>query len=252
MELTDFKDYYKHLNTNQLYLPEEIRYTHFRFFCPRPVKIPKILKTKRDVKKILEAYSPMHAFYIPSYFLQPNEVGERGNDEACFLSSIELVLDIDRKDEDKTWEENLNDAKIDTSRLINSIQDLYELSPKLIVYSGCKGFHIHYDIKNLIPPDSFWLKFDRREDSSIQLKKKMVREIVARTGIRLDEPATWNTRGLMRIPGTIHGGTGALVEVIKRSQIRNYHPKIIVNVSQYVRKHGDAKELEKMVLGGLL
>ena len=54
---------------------------------------------------------------------------------------------------------------------------------------------------------------------------------------------------MIRIPGSIHGKTGNLVEKINEDEIMDYTPKHIVDVSNYLRRHGSAGDLEKEILG---
>jgi hypothetical protein len=244
MELIDFQQYYKDLNSSKLTIPEDmIKFTHFRFFAPNPVKIKKILHTKEDLKRVLAAYSPRHAFYVPSLFLQPHKLGKRGEDSARFLSSKELVLDLDRKNDNKTYQENLEEAKQDTYALVKAISKTYGWDPSLIVFSGKKGFHIHYPFNFNIFPS---------ENAYIALKKVLVHRIACETGIDIDEQPSWNTRGLIRLPWSIHGETGAIVEPIRENEILSYQPKIVVDIKKYIREHGDAKSVEKAVLGRAL
>lgn len=234
--LDSFAEYYRNLNPNSIWLPNQIHFTHFRVFTPTPRKIQHILHTPRDVRDMLSATSPMHAFYVTSYFLQPDKLGKRGNDGAIFLYSDEFVIDIDR--------EELQEAKESTLKILEVLKFL-QIPIRYIVYSGRKGFHIHCSME----------KTSHSEMETISIKKAMISriysssEILFRERIAIDEPVSWDTRRLIRIPGSIHGKTGNLVEVIREDEIKNYTPKKVIDVSNFIKLHGNSRDIERQVLG---
>jgi hypothetical protein len=45
---------------------------------------------------------------------------------------------------------------------------------------------------------------------------------------------SWDTRRIVRLPGTIHGKTGNLVEIINPEDISKYQPKHLVDIEKGV------------------
>ncbi len=56
------------------------------------------------------------------------------------------------------------------------------------------------------------------------LVKKIAREVVAAESSPIDEPVTTDTRRLIRLPGSLHGGTGFAVQHIDRDDIDAFDP----------------------------
>ena len=174
-----------------------------------------------------------------SYFLQPNKLGPKGRGNARFLFLPEFIIDLDSKSGCLD-----DDVKADTLEVIKYMRDYFSVEPRAIVYSGQKGFHLHYPF----PFPGF--RQLSTEEETIRFAKAIVKTIEDATGVlTIDDPVSTDTRRLIRIPGSVHGRTGNLVEKIKEKDIMSYEPKHVVDVSNYIRKHGVASDLEKEALG---
>ncbi len=228
--------YYAELNPNKILLPPHLKFLHFRIFAPGPIKIKWKIRTLNDVRDMLIHYAPLHAFYSTSYFLNPTKVGRKGSDGAIFLFSDEFVVDVDR--------ENLEEAKEDTLKLIEAIREI-NLTIKYVVFSGHKGFHIHCKMPSL----------SNIEDATLSMKKSLVDKLNAKTEelfghvIPIDEAVSYDTRRIMRIPGTIHGETGNIVEKVDPQKIKSYHPVKAVDIQNYILEYGTAQQIEQKTLG---
>lgn len=239
MVANEFREYYRSLQPNKLFLPENIHLTHFRIWAPNPIKISHILRTKKDVRDMLAHYAPLHAFYVTSYFLEPNKLGPRSEtNNARFLYSDEFIIDIDSKTGYLD-----DDVKQDTIDLVAFMRDYFSAKPRAIVFSGMKGFHLHYPFPLLGALKTMG------EGNTMALKERIAKTIINLTGIQIDEPVSKDTRRLIRIPGTIHGRSGNLVEKISEDRIKDYKPKKIIDVSKYMLDHGSAADVEMQILG---
>ncbi len=218
--MTYLKDYYDSISPNDLWLPAFIQWTHFRFgLDPENIKMRKVwyrIRTKEALIKALKRYYPANAYYTPSKFLLARKLGKK-EEANTFLFSDEVVIDIDRT--------NLMDAKQDALKLISYLKSI-DKYPFLIVFSGRKGFHLHIDFDYISSnplPSKRMKEFEER-------KKQFLEEVEKATGVEIDIQAGCNPLGLIRIPGTIHGKTGNLVEIIGEEDILSYTPKKIVDV----------------------
>ena len=213
----NLREYYANLQTSDLYLPECLNWTHFRFFLPQPMKVKDIIKEPQRLLDLLRFYAPEHVFYTPSKFMDPTIIRKKGMDLSSnnFLFSPEYVLDVDRKE--------LKDAKEATIKLLDHLY-ANNWIPNLIVFSGHKGWHIHLPFgfrSDSVDPRT-------REQETKQIKSSITEELqkIATT----DTIPSWDTRRIIRLPGTIHGTTGNLVEAVKREDIKDYEPKHIVEI----------------------
>lgn len=221
----NLKEYYDNLDPEMLWLPQNPHWTQFRIGLDKEMnnmkKIKDVITDRNLLLKWLREYQPYHVFYMTSKFLDPTIVNRKGPklSQNLFLFSDEIILDIDR--------ETLQESKTDTLLLDKYLKEM-NIPPYMYVYSGKKGFHLH-------------IKFDyrssaeypiEREQETLEVKKSILYNIQHDTGLKIDTLAGWNTRGIMRLPGTIHGKTGNLVEIIQYDEIKDYKPKKIVNIRE--------------------
>jgi DNA primase small subunit len=59
-----------------------------------------------------------------------------------------------------------------------------------------------------------------------QLAKLLMTEVVARDNAPIDEPVTTDTNRLIRLPGSLHGGSGLEVQRIERGDIADFDPLV--------------------------
>ncbi|MEM3859741.1 MAG: hypothetical protein QW478_10115 [Candidatus Micrarchaeaceae archaeon] len=224
----ELKEYYASLDPKELWLPSFPHWTQFRFSLDANLismrKIKDVINTRADLLFYLRKYAPYHVFYMTSKFLDATVVNKKGNklSQNLFLFSDEIVLDIDRD----TIEES-KQAAYDLVKYLKKVNML----PYMVVFSGKKGFHLHLPFGCRSGSDSP----AEREQDTLLCKKAIIENIEEDTGIKIDSVAGWNTRGIIRLPGTIHGKTGNLVEKIGIEDIKGYEPKRIVDVKKEIK-----------------
>ncbi|WP_122090456.1 DNA primase small subunit PriS [Halalkalicoccus subterraneus] len=85
------------------------------------------------------------------------------------------------------------------------------------------------------------------------LARRVVAESVARENAPIDEPVTTDTNRLIRLPGSLHGGSGLAVQRLDRTELEEFDP-LIDAVPETFRNHEITVELDearRVELGGL-
>ncbi|MFU1782124.1 DNA primase small subunit PriS [Haloarcula japonica] len=81
-----------------------------------------------------------------------------------------------------------------------------------------------------------------------QLAKILLREVVAADNAPIDEPVTTDTNRLIRLPGSLHGGSGLEVQRIDRDELESFDP-LVDPVPETFRGHDITVEVTD---GGLV
>jgi len=69
-----------------------------------------------------------------------------------------------------------------------------------------------------------------------QIAKLLMTEVVAEDNAPIDEPVTTDTNRLIRLPGSLHGGSGLSVERIERDELADFDP-LVDAVPETFRSH---------------
>lgn len=189
-----------------------VKFTHFRFeLFSRKVRFDRIrdiFNTELELKEKICKIIPRNAYHTPVKWLSPIYVGKTKTEIDVMLSSP-LFFDIDL---DLTLAENFGAARDTTMDLISFIEDKFDRSPDLIVFSGRQGFHVYYwdwDFDKLVR-----LAPNERIDGFIKERKEIL-EMLERAGISVDPTVTADPFRLMKIPNTLHGKTGLIARPVK-------------------------------------
>jgi len=231
------RGYYK---TAPLWLPPNAQWRHFRFFLFDGTiqKIPDRITTTDKLRAALLKYAPAHAYYSCSMFLNPTIIRKRGPkiSENHFMGTDAMYYDIDKKDIQK--------AKVETKKLVTLLEREHNRSRDLMefIYSGSRGFHIKdfkvgYPRGNIIDPREW-------EMAVLQAKKEFILDLEGK--IDIDAEISYNTRCIIRLPGTIHGGTGNLCEKLEYGQIDNFKPKHIIDFTEIPKALKLSDEMDQL------
>ena len=217
----EIDEYYKKLKEEDIYLPPNPQFRQFKIETPSGVmKIKKKITSKKVLLDILRKYNNiLNVWYSVNYFLDPTILGRKGKSyhRNLFIFSDLFVVDIDR--------ETIDEQK---KAIMDFLAYLHKVNypPKLIVYTGNKGFHIYLDFlfrsAAMSPID--------REKENLDIKKAMIEALEKDSGVVLDKIISWDTRRVVRLPGTIHGKTGNLVEIVDGKDIKDFKPKHVVDI----------------------
>ena len=230
LPLSSMGDYYAAVPSEYLYLPTDITHTHFRFFFDgRAMKIKDIVYTKDQLIHLLSKWSPTDVFYTPSKFLDPTVLAKKSDklSQNLFLYSDEFLIDLDFPD--------FEEGKSAVIKLLDYLK-MRKWDPSYVCFSGSKGWHVSlpfdYRSSNLDPR--------QRELETKQIKSTIIETIAAdmglptlgKDGYGADTIVSWDTRRIVRLPGTIHGKTGNLVEIINPEDISKYQAKHLVDIEK--------------------
>lgn len=206
----------KYYESCDLFLPESSSWRHFRFFLigGRVVKIKERVNSKEKLRRLLLKYVPLDVYYSQSLWVNPVNVG--------VVSKIPLYNNLFIKNEVHfdVDDSNLNRARLKTLDLVFVLKDL-GFKIKSIRFSGSKGFHvvIYYD-DDLCISDPFL------REREVQLRRKRLLNKVKKRGgelnkkICVDENITLNTRGIIRLPGTVNSKSGFVCSVIGENDLK--------------------------------
>lgn len=217
------EEFYMDCKPEEIFSPGFINWTHFRIFMGKRVKkIRNVIYSATQLLEELKKYAPDHVFYTPSKFMDPTKIGRKTNkiSQNLFLFSDTFILDIDR-------EGDIESAKLATKTILVYLGKM-GWKPDYVCFSGSKGFHISL-------PFEFRSASDdpiTREADTARVKTVILSQIKQDTGVEVDSIVSCDTRRIVRLPGTIHGKTGNLVEIIKPEDVMGYKPKNIVSIEK--------------------
>jgi len=200
-----FKHYYQESYTLEKVVLPDLKFRHFRFqlFSKRNVfrRLVDIITSPSQLRGKLVRYVPMNAYFTPVKWLNPIYVSHT-KDELDVMLSAPLFFDIDMQ---SLSPPTFSEAKADTSRLIEFLEEEYGRRADMIVFSGRQGFHVY-----------FWdwdgskiLGFNCRERIvEFRRRRNAILESLRKRRIFVDEKITSDPFRIMKIPNTLHGKTG--------------------------------------------
>lgn len=177
----------------------------------------------------LQRAAPHHAYFTTSTWLDPQRLGPRDFRKAkkggyqvahnVFLDQG-LFFDIDVKGD-------LSSAARHLIGLKDLLASEWGFEKFRAVYSGSKGFHLYvedFSIRDFVPA----VEADprKREDQHPVVKARFT-EAALEAGIPVDVAVTLDPRRILRVPGTVHGKTLNLCEVVDLSRVESFVPRKI-------------------------
>lgn len=164
----------------------------------------------QNVKKLrafLIEHAPAHVYFSCAKYdfpeLEPMQLKKK------YWQGSDLIFDIDF---DKLKIPTLAEAQKQTKKLVRILRNDFGFKDLTTVFSGSRGYHVHIR-------DACIQKLDnaaRREVADyfcefMSWKEKEENE----KHVGIDIPVTCDVSRLIRLPGTIHGGSGKLCEIIQ-------------------------------------
>ncbi len=155
------------------------------------------------LRAFLIEIAPRHVYFSSAKYeypwIQNMEVKKKG------WLGTDLVFDIDK---DQLKVPTLKEAKRQSLKLIKILRKDFGLVALLWVFSGSRGYHVHcHDecVQKLNSPE-------RREIADYFQEFHPGTEENNRNYVQIDAPVTCDVTRLMRLPGTIHGGSGLVCD----------------------------------------
>jgi DNA primase catalytic subunit len=192
-------------------------------------KVDDRIRAPPDLLRHLQRAAPHHAYFTTSTWLDPQRLGPRDFRKAkragyqvahnVFLNQG-LYFDID-------VEGDLPTAARHLLLLRDLLKGRWGFEDFRAVYSGSKGFHLYvedFDIRDFVAA----LEADprKREDQHPVVKAKFT-EAALKAGIAVDVAVTLDPRRILRVPGTVHGKTLNLCEVVEVARVETFVPRQI-------------------------
>ncbi len=177
--------------------PQMIR--HFTF--------PNIEK----LRAFLIEYHPAHCYYSSAKYQYPG-IPDMPTKKKGWISS-DLVFDIDK---DKLKVPTLQEAKRQSLKLIRILRKNFGLEDLLWVFSGSRGYHVHCRdecIQKLGNPERREIA-DYFQEFLPGRKNRKGEPVPNRKYVQIDAPVTCDFTRLIRLPGTIHGMSGHVCELL--------------------------------------
>lgn len=221
----NLKEYY---SESRIFLPKDSKWRQYRFWLSngRCIKIKAQIRDELTLRKYLLKYSPIFVTYSASAFLNPIHFGPASNEKSKMDQNIflynDIIFDVDSTD--------LNKAQNNALLVIDFMRRKgYE--PESIIFSGSKGFHIKYnDYKKYDDPYP-----SVREKMCADERKLLVNELTSfmeknNLGNYVDSEVTRNTRGFVRVPGTINCKTGYACWPITENDLKKPVAKMLAEI----------------------
>jgi hypothetical protein len=192
----------------------------------------KVEDRVRDPAKLLLDLArrrPHHVYYTTSTWLDPQRLGPRDLRKArragfavahnVFLDQG-LYFDID-------VEGDLATAAHHLVVLRDLLADRWGFSRFRAVYSGSKGFHLYVEdfrLRDFV--EEVPARPSEREDLHPVVKAQFT-QAALEEGVAVDAGVTLDPRRILRLPGTVHGKTLNLCEVVDLARVESYVPRTI-------------------------
>ena len=178
----------------------------------------KWITAKRRIKnhdsfiKAIGKDAALDTYVSTSQWLDPIDLPRLRDNEkpSPILLDHLVVFDIDVEPFSKT---NLEKARKAAIELIEWIEEnVSYLSLSHATFSGSKGFHIFYRDEDR---SKFSIPNPKEREEEVRTQRKELLKEVIEAGHPVDPLVTPDTRRIIRLPGTIHGGTGWICTKVK-------------------------------------
>lgn len=235
LERRRIRAYYRTADPASFALPPESSKRQYRFAVRKPdgklafVKVADRVREPKTLLDHLQRSAPHHAYFTTSTWLDPQRLGPRDFKKAkrggypvahnVFLNQG-LYFDIDIKT-------SLAEAAAHLLRLRDLMAREWGFEEFKAVYSGSKGFHLYvldFELRDFVKQ----VEADprKREDQHPVVKAKFT-EAAVKAGIAVDVAVTLDPRRILRVPGTVHGKTLNLCEVVELTRVESFLPRQI-------------------------
>lgn len=160
------------------------------------------------LRAFLIEHAPLHTYFSCAKYEYP-ELDMQAKKK--YFLGADLVFDIDF---DKLKVQTLNEAHRQTVKLKRILQKDFGFEDMMIVFSGKRGYHIHVR-------DACIQKCDnaaRREIADYFcefMPGKEKEKIENEKYIEIDTPVTCDVSRLIRLPGSLHGGSMKVCEIVQ-------------------------------------
>jgi len=158
-----FREYYQ---SSSMYIPHRLKNREWGFIMiddnypdKTVMKRHKSFSSEKQLRSYVESMTPAHAYFSSAYYTNPGIPKMDGKE----WLGADVVFDLDAdhlsNSEDLRYEEQLNEVKKETIRLIDDflLDDLgFDLEDLIIVFSGGRGYHVHIcseDVRNFGSPE---------------------------------------------------------------------------------------------------
>lgn len=223
--------YYARAPPDAFVLPHEPSRRQFRLALKRPggrltfTKVDDRIRMGQDLKRHLERMAPHHAYFTTSTWLDPQKLGPRDFAKAkkagyqmahnVFLNQG-LYFDIDVKGD-------LAEAAGHLLRLRDLLNQRWGFSRFRAAYSGSKGFHLYVDDFSI--RDFVQVEADpRKREAQHPVVKAAFTNAAIKEGLAVDAAVTLDTRRILRVPGTVHGKTLNVCEMVDLLRVESFVP----------------------------
>jgi DNA primase small subunit len=157
------------------------------------------------LRAFLIEYAPEHVYFSSAKYTYPEL--DMQTKKKYWLGS-DLIFDIDF---DHLKVQTIEEAKKQSLKLIKILQKDFGFEKLLYIFSGNRGYHVHV------------------QDACIQMCDNAARREIAdyfcellpwrdeehnEKYVGIDAPVTCDVSRLIRLPGSIHGGSGKVCEII--------------------------------------
>jgi DNA primase catalytic subunit len=228
------RDYYRSAPPSSFTLPDRPTRRQFRFALKKPdgrLTFAKVDDRVRDgavLKRHLERMAPHHAYFTTSTWLDPQRLGPRDLKKvkrAGFAVAHNVFLDQGLYF-DVDVPGDLADAARQLLRLRDFLHEQWGFARYRAVFSGSKGFHLWVEDFNVRDFATVEADPRRREEQHPSVKAQFT-DAALRAGIVIDAAVTLDPRRVLRVPGTVHGKTLNLCEVVDFSRVESFVPRTI-------------------------
>ncbi len=226
--------YYKQAPPESFTLPDQPTRRQFRLALKKPTgrltftKVDDRIRDGSVLRRHLERAAPHHVYFTTSTWLDPQRLGPRDLVKAkkagytlahnVFLDQG-LYFDIDVPGD-------LAEAARQLLLLRDFLKDRWGFGGFRAVYSGSKGFHLY--VEDFALANFVGVEADpRRREEQHPVVKAQFTNAALKAGILIDAAVTLDPRRILRVPGTVHGKTLNLCEVVDVARVEAFVPRRI-------------------------
>jgi len=194
------------------WVPKDSKWHHYRVetFDGKWKKLwDKRIKSRSILRKNLlkpAIFPPRNVYYSVLKWLNPKDLGSRkvGN----YSLGGPLIFDIDAKTPKMYGDMTIEKAKEEIQNLEEFLTKTYGFSDFAYTFSGKKGFHLYVKDFSL---SNIRKVYDQSNRESVEknLRSTIAKEVL-RKRLNIDAEVTSDVRRIVRLPNTLHGGSGFL------------------------------------------
>jgi DNA primase catalytic subunit len=228
-------------------LPYDVSHRHFRFKLADGSwrKCKRVIRSEEELQCSIVKMGGVDIYYSTSRWLMPHRISAKGDSGTYFVANNcllgnDLTFDIDAP---AYTLKGLDLARKSCANILKAMREFPQYEFMGLHFTGRMGFRLIYSYHEFELPEDPRQRLDYLETNRklfIELFRKLLESRKKEADYYsvaplFDDPITYNPMCVIRVPGTVHSGTGFICCEIPRAIIRK-PIKTVLNHVPYIGK----------------